>query len=565
MNPTSAFLPIIFSAILYAFAAGLSLALLPASCVPEILNEPWKDAPEFLSLDELDWRFTFLSGTGNLAGADERPIQVPGYWHEQYPELPGAGFGVYRLKLNFAKTPSPARFDALRIHEISAAARIFWNGRGIGESGRWGMDRQSERGRLAPLLLGLAPGMIKKHNLLEIQVSNFHARGGGMQGLRLGRAADFRKQHLRRVMFESFFVGFYLCCALFFYLVFLNHRRDKTPLYFAGLLLCLGLRSFSSNSGLEILWPDKDFTDLRLLLEYLSAIAFGPPLCLLFLACFFFPPGRTPASIAWLTKFFTGPGIILGIFFILTGRANIYGFWQPWYVRLSLAPCILGGLFVLLKACAHRKKGALTALMIYCAPLCSVFQDGLKSIRGESETLYTPVGAALFVIAMGAMLSGRTFYTYRELYRLRPSLKRARLTPLGDIRRRLIIKRRARKRRGAASRKLTRTLSGILEKNRPVENRTLRKTLQETLCWTRGSEEGDLAPLHREEFGFTEPTRPLEYEPDEFDRDKSIDCRAHIEFLYSIGAGRQARAETRAIRAPTKQGWMYYVIGRFRD
>lgn len=138
------------------------------------------------------WEFSY-----NIPGESEvwKSVNVPGYWTES-GQLPNTGTGRYRLRVSCKMQA----VDSLHIAEISSAAIVYWNGLEIARSGEPGIDRKSERGRIAPLYVRLpdsGPG------LLEIQVSNFHARAGGILGLAFGREVEFRNARMRSIVSTS--------------------------------------------------------------------------------------------------------------------------------------------------------------------------------------------------------------------------------------------------------------------------------------------------------------------------------------------------------------------------
>lgn len=359
-----------------------------------------------------------VKAAGKVSG---RSIAVPGYWHEQQP-LPGTGVGLYETNLRLT-AGSPANCE-LYLLEVSSAATVLLNGKVIGRSGRVGFSRKAERPQLAPFRIPmlLAPG----ENRLQIIVSNHHARGGGIHGILLGNPAAIKAEYSQRLLSSGLLLGFVALAVLFFGGMYLADPTRPAYIAFVGLLLCLGLRIISAASLLEQVSPDRNWTDLRLLMEYLSGVSVTPIAFHLFMRALF--PQLLLAGCDSLLERFESlwfvmagwlvmvPGLLLTAYFIASGDASDYGRFQGLYVKGYLLPCIIMEVPVVMAAVRRKYVGARLVLLGFAALAIAAFLDVQSVIRGDVTALYVPMGTATLI----------AFFALAPMAQLQKSLRAAR-------------------------------------------------------------------------------------------------------------------------------------------
>lgn len=368
------------------------------------------------------WEFTY-----DLAGEGEFwiPTAVPGYWTET-SQLPNTGSGRYRMQVSCTLHD----IDAIYIAEISSAAIIYWNGTEIGRSGTPGKNRTLEKGRIAPVYVRLpdrGPGR------LEIQVSNFHARAGGILGLLFGKEADFRIWRTRSLLVEALVLGALNAAGLFFLLLYFSRRQSISHLLFSILMLVCTLRSISSNSLLEEFWPGRDWTDVRLLLEYLTAVAIMPPLYFAVVYMLLEKDqnqrtflGLRKLAARFIAAIYIPGGLILSLYFTLSGDASQYGRYQPYYVQLYLIPGLVFCLLFLLLAVASGQRGAGFLLAGFAGVLGGTLLDAESTIRGQAGSLYVPAGLLIFAVGFSISVGMQMWSERNELSDFRQGHVRAR-------------------------------------------------------------------------------------------------------------------------------------------
>ncbi len=333
------------------------------------------------------------------------PVTVPGYW-----PLPARANAVYRTHLEFTKD-APG-LDALWFDEVPSAARFFVNGREIGRSGTVGTDRESELPRISPVILRLPDTVRQGAFLLEVRLSNHHARAGGILGIAAGSYEGFMRRRARNVAGECAEAGIILLLGL---LALATAPFEKSwPLACFGAFSLLALGRTAGAQGLfEEIGVDPGFTETRLMLEYLGGTGWSLPAFYGFLAGFFSRtlrgPGNVPRMLRSFGSWFLIPGGI-GIGCIVLGirDASVYGGAQPVMVYLYVVPAILLNLAVLVRAAYIRETGALIILAgSFVLGLCAV-HDIVRQATGRPGTWMASHGMLAFVLALaGALILDR--------------------------------------------------------------------------------------------------------------------------------------------------------------
>ncbi len=374
-------------------------------------------------------------GKSGRSEAKWQPTTVPGYWPaHRRPEGAGpggthppnapwsgaetpsreggssrnTGAGLFRLKIRFPTEQSRACYSHLLLVEASSAALLFWNGQTFGRTGRIGHDRFTEEGRLAPTLLILPPGPRAGTHTLDVLVTNHHARSGGIHGLLLGSRGALTIVRDRHLLWNGVVTGVLVLAVAFFLLLFLAVRTARVYLAFVALLLCLLARTVSSGSLLELTSPEHDWTDIRLLLEYLSGVSLTPVAFYWFLYCLF--PGligtrvgsRRHAltrlyfrAVGWFT--ITG-GASLTVWFLIVRDVTQLGAHHGFFVLGFLGPSIALLLASVFLAALRSYPGSLSVLAGSLALALAAAADSYSVVRGDTTTLYVPLGTTALVL-----------------------------------------------------------------------------------------------------------------------------------------------------------------------
>jgi len=352
-------------------------------------------------------------------GQPFQPASVPGYWHE-FASFPNTGIADYRLKINCTLRKE---IDAVEFRQISAAGIISWNDVEIGRSGIPGASRSSESGRIAPIIVQIpdpGPGVLRVH------VSNFHARGGGILGFAFGDLQSFRSKQSMQIFGEGFVLGLINAIGLFFLFYFILRRESWSHFLFWVLIALWTVRSIASNSILEQFFPYRDWTDFRLLAEYITAVAAMPPI--FFSVVYLLVRVEVSEGILGSLRHYSSVliagvyipgGMALSLFFTINGDASYYGLSQPAYVTYYLIPGLAVCLIFLILSVADRKDGAGWLLIGYAGVLFATLIDAETTVRGQANTLLVPLGLLFFAISFAITVFLRIQRDRHEMKTLR--------------------------------------------------------------------------------------------------------------------------------------------------
>lgn len=326
------------------------------------------------------------------------PVTVPGYW-----PLPARGSAVYRTHLEFSVKPD--RWDALWFDEVPSSARFLVNGIEIGRSGQIGTDRSSESPHIAPVILRVPKSVRQETLILEIQVSNYHARAGGILGAAFGKHADFARSRAENIAAEYAAVGVILLIGTFSLGASVFQRSRALACFGIFSLLALG-RVIGAQGLFEEIGFDGQFTDTRLMLEYLGGTGWSVPAFFGFLTGFFPLTIRGPSLIARILRslgfwFVIPGGIGIGLVVLVIGDASLYGQAQPVMVYLYLVPAVIVNIAVLIRAVYLRASGAPIVLVGALVLGLCIVHDVVHQAGGEPGIWAASTGILALVLSLG--------------------------------------------------------------------------------------------------------------------------------------------------------------------
>ena len=241
------------------------MSLFPHAEIPLIhLNEQ-----DLVSLFDLDgvWLFQEEGST------EQVHVRIPSDWEQ----VTGRTYtrGIYSLSF----TCPPSYYGApgaIFLPELSQAAEIRINGTTIFTSG----DLTSGR---TDFTIGGIPFHFEAENTLEVELHNRYFRSGGLtESIRIGTYSAVQNVEIKKLIFESVFVGILLLAAIYHLFLYLNKYTNKSALFLTFTALFMILRAITTGQNMistifqGIPWK----TDYRL--EYLSAILSGASLLLFF-------------------------------------------------------------------------------------------------------------------------------------------------------------------------------------------------------------------------------------------------------------------------------------------
>jgi len=378
----------------------------------------WIMGPAGLAACPMDWTFAPFKTPHNVSPGDFKPAFVPGYW-----DLPASGYAVYRVQFHCDTTGL-----SLLLAEVSSAGAAHAHGVLISNSGNPSQTKGGEVPRLAPWIIDL-----NGTRELILFVSNHNARSGGILGARIGHRRDFELERSRVLLLEAGLAGFLIASGLFF-LLFYTIQRQPSYLPFSILMFVCAVRSVSSNSMLEEIFPGTNWTQLRLLLEYQTAVAWMPPLFFLVVYLLFTEAGdeglmahlrsRLSRFTAWI---YAPLGFVLSVFFAASFDASFYGQFQPYYVVFYLLPGLALCSILLLLFVFEKRRGSALLLLGFLCVLAATLADAESTVRGRASLLFVPAGLCIFSLSFMIVAGMRLRVDQRALAQSRGELDRAHL------------------------------------------------------------------------------------------------------------------------------------------
>ncbi len=370
-----------------------------------------------LFLDPVDFGSRLLKPRVDL-----KFIQVPGQW--QKSNYSAHGFATYRLLVGLSD-PLPELSISLRdagtAYDLYVDGKLAqWNGK-VGtsksESSPFFKYSSTEISHLFndSKSLAIVSPKLRKVEIL-VRISNFHYSHGGLWStIKLGSSRDIRdadryKLNLDLIVFSALFV-----MGLYHLGLFLNRRKDKSPLYFGIFCVLVSLRTVSINERMIL----DAFTNLPFELvhkfEYLSYY-------LGFLAFTQFVHSLFPLEFSKKFIYFAS--------IILTPCTFLVFFFPMEVYNESLVPVqiltvlsIIYVIFSLLRAVLRKRLGAKLFLFGWLAFAIAIINDILKNLGIVQTPTITSYGLLIFIIFQASILSRKFASAFSQVENLADKLQ----------------------------------------------------------------------------------------------------------------------------------------------
>lgn len=216
------------------------------------------------------WKeFHISTGPENSKAAPVQYVDVPRSWNglaAGKEKVTAHGYGTYSLKVLLP--PQNANL-ALTMQDQGTAFRIYANGKLLGGNGEAGISADTSVPHTIPLTVPLHG--IGTELLLDVQVSNFHYRKGGMWNtITLGAEKEIAAENHRRQLFLAFIAGGLALISLYHLGVFSFYPQGKSSLLLGLFGLSLVLRLITTGQKILVqVWPALPF-DAYIRLELFS-------------------------------------------------------------------------------------------------------------------------------------------------------------------------------------------------------------------------------------------------------------------------------------------------------
>ena len=162
-------------------------------------------------------------------------IKVPGSWNDKGSSnkvYPNHGVATYRLLLKY---PAAILDPALSIKTVSAAYRLYADGKLVTEIGRVSEKKSDYRGDYRQIIVELPKD--KQELELLFQVANHdYIRGGLRDSLTFGSCKVLTQQKVLLFSIQLIFIGIVISFGIYCSLIFILDRKNITSLLFS--ILC---------------------------------------------------------------------------------------------------------------------------------------------------------------------------------------------------------------------------------------------------------------------------------------------------------------------------------------
>jgi len=359
-----------------------------------------------------EWSFFWKKfiKTENLDSEKEiRYCPVPGSWTAAAQNVTSKGFATYRLKILMPENSAPL---AIKFKNIHTAYQAYCNGRLIarqGQTAKYSDDSKPET--------TFQTARIKNASSvnLVIHVSNFHHKDGGIIiSTKMGTADDILKLNKTSIMIDFFIFGSIFIIGLYYMIIFILKRDDRTFLYFSLVCFIVATRIFIfGNINYNYI------TDyIRWSLIYRTAVL-GFYLAILSFTWYVYHLYTKEFPLK-VIKVITGTISILSVIVLFADTMAVSHI-IIYSHAITLSTCLFI-LFVLLRAAARKKEGVKIFLFGFIVILFTIVNDILYDNLVIQTGFLMPAGLFIFLLLQTVLLSQRYTDSLRHLEKLSQKL-----------------------------------------------------------------------------------------------------------------------------------------------
>ena len=212
-------------------------------------------------------------------------IKVPGSWTDRQAGnkvYPDQGVATYRLRLKYS---SALKDPALRIQKISTAYKLYANGRLIAEVGKVS-DKTSDFKEGFELLIVDLP-KDKQELELIFQVANInYARGGLRESPVFGSKQVLERQKSLLFAMQLFFMGSVFVFGIYYFLLFILQKKNKTALLFSLICFDTALRALIFGESPLMAFFPKAPGEVSIYINYITGYNLMPIIILFVLSLY---------------------------------------------------------------------------------------------------------------------------------------------------------------------------------------------------------------------------------------------------------------------------------------
>lgn len=334
-------------------------------------------------------------------------MEVPSTWDEKsigikgYPER---GFATYRLRLTY---PSTLKDPALHIKNVATAYRLYVNGKLMEEVGEVSDELSNFKDEERSIIIELPND--KKDLEIIFQVANLkYAKGGLREGPLFGSKQVLEQQKLSLLALQLLFIGSVFIFGVYYFILFLLQKKNKTALFFSMLCFITVLRSLIwGEAPIEILFPQVTYVT-RVYINYFTGFNLMPIIILFMISIYPLDYKKIFLMLVLL------PTIFINLLLLIdTEVMSSFSIYLYMLVLLHMIYIFI----ILVKAVINKRDNALLMLICICIFILTIIQDifHYKRIGGINLTNMFLYGNLVIIIAMSYVQAKKQADTHKKL------------------------------------------------------------------------------------------------------------------------------------------------------
>lgn len=336
-------------------------------------------------------------------------IPVPSQW--QNHGYPTKGYATYRLKVLLPKNiPELSLFRQY----IGTASRMFINGKLVSSIGKIGTSRKQS----IPIYRYNKFDLEKSSSELEIviYVSNFHHYQPGISNsIIIGPTKILEKKQKQRYSLDLILFSSLMIMGLYHLGLYLNRKKDFSPLYFALFCILVSFRSLAI--GERILMDIFPFLPFAIVhkIEYLTFYS-GAFIFLQFIHSLY--PDEASRPMYWIISSIMIPCSIL----VVVTPMYIYNY-SLVVIQITTFIAIVYILIILIRAILHKRIGS----KLFFAGILLFFGTVIHDILENLGIVFTPpltsYGFLSFILFQSLILSKKFANAFTQIEELSENLE----------------------------------------------------------------------------------------------------------------------------------------------
>jgi len=197
-------------------------------------------------------------------------LNVPGVWNSK--NLPGNGFGTYRLKI---KLNHDYDILGIKLLDFSSSYNLWINHELVATNGKISSVLSEVKPQMHPQIKIFKVDSNKME--IVVQVANsFHHKGGMWESIRIGTQEQIVSASGKNLILAMFFAGTVFILFIYHLWIYLLRRNEKAALWFGILCFIVLIRTLQINERITYyFFPDFDL-GIGYRIEYITMFCLIP-------------------------------------------------------------------------------------------------------------------------------------------------------------------------------------------------------------------------------------------------------------------------------------------------